>query len=183
MDIKEKLTSMFNIKSGFLPACLLSAAVIGAALTGYPATANAQTLQEIAFSSPSSQMADAVYMNYLRSLGEDPTTMTLDPAYSRYVPLDESNPQRFLGYYVVNGIGGECAQGGCEVLIFEQTRPNEWQLVLHALARDVFIDQQSPSPRDIYTRANPVQPGEPDDIMSVWGWRNDEYKFEEDYNP
>lgn len=176
--------------SRFLLACLFAAGILaGAILSTAPVRAEETNLKEITFSAgdPAFKTGAEIYHNYLISIGAKPSEIEpADPKteFARYLPLDNTDPHRFLGYYIINGIG-ECALAGCEFLVFEYIGNRSWRLVIDSLAQQIWINRDDRSkPKEIYLKSLRLstQSDKPEPI-GVWSWNGDKYTFNRSFFP
>jgi len=190
---EEKLSQMFGKKSGLkLLRLLAAAAILGGGLGGLPYKAQAlNTVDMVLYNelifSPSTNdpavlaKARGLYRDHLIRSNLDPTIGEGYPAYARYLPLDNDNPQRFIGYFVLTSLADYCPLGGCEIWIFENYQGNQWRLAAALETHHVWMgnDPGQGEPADIYVQMSfaGMTGGKPineDDILHL-EWKGREY--------
>lgn len=181
-----------------LPCLLVLIAAAGVAYATEPSPLDAQTaadatapsLTEIVFSRATNDVEALAeskrhYLAYLKSAGLGPEDFheKEEPVFARYLPVDDENPKRFLAYYIMLRVVGECPPAGCSILIFD-TFSNRPEPVLYVSAHAMWIDAQPRKGglRHIYDKSFYREPNKPfrEDTVNQWSWTGTEYEFKGD---
>lgn len=92
--------------------------------------------------------------------------------FARYIPLDKNNPKRFIVTTVTN-TPFWCTGMGCPFYFYENTKENQWRMVLSWQTHELWYDTNSnhTNPANIVTKN--VQSSK--NKVNVWMWSVNKY--------